>query len=82
MQYRPLVLEDRIRQRNGTPLIRAAVANALAFISHNHAERIVKQRWMHNRDTDCLVKAAVSQTTMAAADGLAITAVPDFFSAM
>jgi len=91
MQYRPLVPEDRARQRDGTLLVRAAVTLALAYLGSTdrraylgdaHVERIIKQRWSADREIEAFVKAAVSQTTLASANVLATTAVPDFFVSM
>ena len=92
MQYRPLVPEDRARQRDGTLLVRAAVTLALAYLGSTdrraylgdaHVERIIKQRWSSgDREIEAFVKAAVSQTTLASANVLATTAVPDFFVSM
>src|SRR4029079_8842080 len=62
------------RERDGTLLVRAAAALALAYLGSTdrraylgdaHVERIIKQRWAADREIEAFVKAAVSQTTLA-----------------
>jgi hypothetical protein len=79
------------RNRDGTALVRAAATYALAYISSTdkraylsdaNVDRVLKQRWPTDKDTELLVKAAMTPTSMASASVLALTTVPDFFVSM